>query len=31
MYALMQDALTAHPSDYPFDDLTLAVMVRRRG
>ncbi len=31
MYALMQKALAAHPGDYPFDDLTLAVMVRRRG
>jgi len=30
-YAMMQDALAAHPQDYPFDDLTLAVMVRRRG
>ncbi len=29
-YAMMQDALAAHPRDYPFDDLTLAVMVRRR-
>lgn len=30
MYALMEEALAAHPDDYPFDDLTLAVMVRRR-
>ena len=30
IYALMQEALAAHPDDYPFDDLTLAVMVRRR-
>ena len=29
-YALMQEALLARPNDYPFDDLTLAVMVRRR-
>jgi gibberellin A4 carboxyl methyltransferase len=30
-YAAMETALNAHPHDYPFDDLTLAVMVRRRG
>jgi gibberellin A4 carboxyl methyltransferase len=30
-YAAMETALTANPRDYPFDDLTLAVMVRRRG
>lgn len=30
-YALMQKALMERPRDYPFDDLTLAVMVRRRG
>jgi hypothetical protein len=30
-YAAMEIALTARPHDYPFDDLTLAVMVRRRG
>lgn len=30
-YALMVKALTERPRDYPFDDLTLAVMVRRRG
>ena len=30
-YAAMEKALTARPDDYPFDDLTLAVMVRRRG
>ncbi len=30
-YAAMETALTARPHDYPFDDLTLAVMVRRRG
>jgi gibberellin A4 carboxyl methyltransferase len=30
-YEAMQTALTARPQDYPFDDLTLAVMVRRRG
>ncbi len=30
-YAMMQSALAAHPQDYGFDDLTLAVMVRRRG
>ncbi len=30
-YAAMEQALTAHPRDYPFDDLTLAVIVRRRG
>lgn len=29
-YASMQAALTARPHDYPFDDLTLSVMVRRR-
>ena len=29
-YASMQDALAARPRDYPFDDLTLAVIVRRR-
>jgi hypothetical protein len=29
-YAMMEDALAAHPNDYPFDDLTLAVMVRKR-
>jgi hypothetical protein len=29
-YASMESALTARPRDYPFDDLTLAVMVRRR-
>lgn len=28
-YASMQKALTERPRDYPFDDLTLAVMVRR--
>jgi len=31
MYALMREALAAAPGDYAFDDLTLAVMVRRRG
>jgi gibberellin A4 carboxyl methyltransferase len=30
-YASMEKALDARPRDYPFDDLTLAVMVRRRG
>jgi gibberellin A4 carboxyl methyltransferase len=30
-YAAMETALNARPHDYPFDDLTLAVMVRRRG
>jgi hypothetical protein len=30
-YAAMEKALNASPQDYPFDDLTLAVMVRRRG
>ncbi len=30
-YASMQSALAARPQDYPFDDLTLAVIVRRRG
>lgn len=30
-YAAMETALKARPRDYPFDDLTLAVMVRRRG
>ena len=30
-YAAMEQALTAHPRDYPFDDLTLAIIVRRRG
>jgi cyclopropane-fatty-acyl-phospholipid synthase len=29
-YAAMEKALKARPRDYPFDDLTLAVMVRRR-
>ena len=29
-YALMESALAAKPDDYPFDDLTLAVLVRRR-
>ena len=29
-YASMQKALNERPRDYPFDDLTLAVMVRRR-
>ena len=29
-YALMEKALTARPEAYPFDDLTLAIMVRRR-
>jgi SAM dependent carboxyl methyltransferase len=29
-YAMMQDALAARPKDYPFEDLTLSVMVRRR-
>jgi hypothetical protein len=29
-YASMVKALTERPRDYPFDDLTLAVMVRRR-
>jgi gibberellin A4 carboxyl methyltransferase len=29
-YAAMEKALTTRPNDYPFDDLTLAVMVRRR-
>jgi hypothetical protein len=29
-YALMREALTARPEAYPFDDLTLAIMVRRR-
>lgn len=29
-YAAMEKALIARPRDYPFDDLTLAVMVRRR-
>jgi hypothetical protein len=29
-YAAMAKALTTRPNDYPFDDLTLAVMVRRR-
>jgi hypothetical protein len=30
MYGLMQTALAARPDAYPFDDLTLAVMVRRK-
>ncbi len=30
-YASMAEALKARPEAYPFDDLTLAVMVRRRG
>lgn len=30
-YAAMELVLKASPRDYPFDDLTLAVMVRRRG
>jgi hypothetical protein len=30
-YAAMEKALNMRPHDYPFDDLTLAVMVRRRG
>ena len=30
-YASMRQALTERPNVYPFDDLTLAVMVRRRG
>jgi gibberellin A4 carboxyl methyltransferase len=30
-YTAMEKALTARLNDYPFDDLTLAVMVRRRG
>jgi hypothetical protein len=30
-YAMMQSALLAHPQDYLFDDLTLAIMIRRRG
>lgn len=30
-YAAMEQALTARPRDYPFDDLTLAIIVRRRG
>jgi hypothetical protein len=29
-YAAMEKALKARPHDYPFDDLTLSVMVRRR-
>jgi gibberellin A4 carboxyl methyltransferase len=29
-YGLMEEKLTANPEGYPFDDLTLAVMVRRR-
>ncbi|HVG50280.1 MAG TPA: hypothetical protein VM867_01460 [Xanthobacteraceae bacterium] len=29
-YELMRAALEARPNDYPFDDLTLSVMVRRR-
>ncbi|MCB1502574.1 MAG: hypothetical protein KDK07_22820 [Bauldia sp.] len=29
-YAMMQDALAARPEAYPFEDLTLSVMVRRR-
>ncbi len=29
-YGLMSEKLTANPEAYPFDDLTLAVMVRRR-
>jgi gibberellin A4 carboxyl methyltransferase len=29
-YASMQTALTECPSDYPFNDLTLAIIVRRR-
>lgn len=29
-YAMMETRLAAHPHDYPFDDLTLAVLVRRR-
>jgi len=29
-YAAMETALNARPRDYPFDDLTLAIMVRRR-
>lgn len=29
-YAAMEKALTARPNNYPFDDLTLAIMVRRR-
>jgi hypothetical protein len=30
-YLAMERALTERPRDYPFDDLTLAIMVRRRG
>jgi len=30
-YAMMEEALAARPDAYPFDDLTLAIMVRRRG
>lgn len=30
-YASMQSTLIGRPNDYPFDDLTLAIMVRRRG
>jgi S-adenosylmethionine-dependent carboxyl methyltransferase len=29
-FAIMRTALTTHPNDYRFDDLTLTVMVRRR-
>jgi len=29
-YAMMQSAVTGKPDAYPFDDLTLAIMVRRR-
>jgi gibberellin A4 carboxyl methyltransferase len=29
-YALMEESLRAKPEAYPFDDLTLAIMVRRR-
>jgi gibberellin A4 carboxyl methyltransferase len=29
-YAAMERALNARPQDYPFDDLTLAIMVRRQ-
>jgi len=31
MYGLMEAALAARPEAFPFDDLTIAVMVRRRG
>jgi hypothetical protein len=30
-YSAMERALITRPQDYPFDDLTLAIMVRRRG